>query len=162
MGITNEQLYKNWMEMLTGWVITIFKAGKEVSGETFLKKLEEEFYNLGKTGLASGLSLMMDSLVPGMGNDATSIGKICDIVDESFGNPWNGYVENTSKVFEKHILACPVSEALSQAPEICTRMVPAMVNGLLSAINPKAKVRFYECLCNGDKSCHYRIEINKY
>ena len=82
-------------------------------------------------------------------------------MDEVFGNPWDGYVENSPTGFEKHLLSCAIADILSQAPEICIRLVPALANGLISAINPNATIKFYECLCKGDKTCHYRVEINK-
>jgi len=157
MEQTKEQIYKNWMEQLSTWIITILKVGKELSGETYLQKLEKEFHKLG----AAGFEALQIPPTAEMGTDCKTIGKICDTVDEIFGNPWDGYVENSPTGFEKHLLSCPVTDILSQAPEICTRLVPALANGMASAINPHATIKFYECLSKGDKTCHYRVEINK-
>ena len=143
MEQTKEQLYKNWMELLSTWMIATLKVGKELSGEIFFQKLEEEFHKLG----VAGLEKLPISHTAEMGKDCKMIGKICDTVDELYGNPWDGYLENSQTGFEKHLLSCPVSDLLSQAPEICTRLLPALANGMVSAINPDAKIKFYECLC---------------
>jgi hypothetical protein len=87
------------------------------------------------------------------------IGKILDVVDESLDNYWDGYVENSPTGFEKQIINCPIAQIFSAAPDICERLFPAMAQGLVSKINPNATAKFYEFLCNGGKSCHYRVEI---
>jgi hypothetical protein len=39
--------YKNWMNALVWQVVIAIMVGKDVAGETYLKKLEEAFYNYG-------------------------------------------------------------------------------------------------------------------
>ncbi len=149
-----EQVYKNWTEGLALWVTMMFKTGKELCGEDFIRKLEEKFYKAGAR-LGSDKSALLEET----GTDCKAIGKILDAVDESMANYWDGYVENSPTGFEKHITTCPVAEIFSKEPEICTRLVPAMGQGLVSGINPNTRLQFYEFLTKGDKSCHYRVEI---
>ena len=37
--------YRNWMKALVWQVVIAIRVGKDVAGETYLKKLEKAFYN---------------------------------------------------------------------------------------------------------------------
>lgn len=156
MATTTEQVYQNWMGVMGLCTVTLFNVGKELAGETFVKRLEEEFY---KVGLAEGGKLRDKA---GLGKDETdciAIGKMLDIGDESMGNYWDEHVENSPKVFEKHINTCPVGEILSHAPEMCSRVIAATVQGTVHCVNSNAKVSWHEIIARGDKTCHYRVQI---
>lgn len=153
MESTNEQVYKNWTETLAYWIAIMFNVGKEVAGETFVQRLEEEFY---QGGARQGRRL--SSLLGVTGTDCTAIGTVLDAVDESFGNYWDGYVENSTEAFEKRITTCPVAKPFSRAPEICSRLIAAGGRGIAASINPDTDFRFSELISKGDETCHYRVE----
>jgi hypothetical protein len=147
--------YKNWMKALALQLVTALTTGKDVAGETYLKKLEEAFYNYGVrcTGYWRELAGVKEAMP-----DCLALGKIMDAVDDSFANWWDGYIENSPEAFEKHIVNCPIAQSLKWAPEYCERLVPAALNGILQSLNPKAKITFSSFMSKGDKTCHYRIE----
>jgi hypothetical protein len=138
-------------------MVIAIKVGKDVAGETYLKKLEEAFYNYGVrcTGYWRGIAGVKEKEP-----DCLTLGRLMDAVDDSFANWWDGYVENTSEIFEKHIINCPVAETLKWAPEYCEHIVPATLQGILQTLNPKATITFDSFMSKGDKTCHYRIETN--
>ena len=150
------EIYRNWAHGLAMWTVTLFKVGKEIAGETFIQRVEEEF---AKSGV--NVARKYGSLSGETGSDAQAIGRILDMVDESMGNFCNGYEENSPQAFEKHILTCPVAEIFSQEPEICSRLAQATAQGLVSSINPNAHFRLDELLCKGAESCHYRVDIRQ-
>jgi len=154
METTTEQVYKNWMEIMGLCATTMFNVGKELAGETFLQRVEEMFYQI---GLREGRQ--RSSMLAAGETDCIAIGKVLDAGDESLGNYCDGYVENSPAAFEKHITTCPVAEILSMAPEICTRLIAATAQGLVHSINPDATIRFDEIIAKGDKTCHYRVQL---
>jgi hypothetical protein len=154
MESTMEQVYKNWTEFLAHWVTIMFKVGKEMAGEAFVQKVEEELYQ-GSLRLGTALRSQMGV----EGTDCTAIGRVFDAVDESMANYWDGHVENTPGGFEKHITTCPVAKTFSRDPEICARFMTAGARGVVASINPDATFCMEELIPKGDKSCHYRIEI---
>jgi len=151
-----EPVYKNWMELFGNWITVMFEVGKETGGETFIQRLEEELY---QEGLQHGTRLR--SRLEVKEPDCTAIGNILDTVDESLGNYYDGYVENSPTGFEKHITACPVAGILSRAPEICVRLVAASGQGLATGINPKATFVIDRFITKGDETCHYRVETGQ-
>ncbi len=151
---TMEEAYHNWMINLAQWVTVMVQVGKEVAGETFLNRLEEVFYKGGLT-----LGAQQHSRLGIAGTDCAAIGRIFDAVDESLANYWDGYVENSASAFEKHLTTCPVAEVFSRAPEICTRLMAAGGRGLATSVDPNATFRMDECMAEGDRTCHYRVEI---
>jgi len=44
--------YKNWVEVLSRQVVTLYRIGREVGGEEFVQRLSEEFHRQGKKGAA--------------------------------------------------------------------------------------------------------------
>ncbi|MCX6000874.1 MAG: L-2-amino-thiazoline-4-carboxylic acid hydrolase [Chloroflexi bacterium] len=151
-----ERVYKNWMHTLAQWVAVMYTVGKETGGEAFVQKVEGE---LRRTSMKEGERLR--SRLQAEDVDCMRIGKIMDGVDESFGNYWEGYVENSPSCFEKHITTCPVAHILSGAPEICTRLLLASGQGLIAGVNPDATFRMDTTMSQGDKTCHYRVEVKK-
>ncbi len=150
--------YKNWMEALARWTVIAIAVGKEVAGEAYLKRLEEEFYNGGRRNVRHWTEVVgLEETAP----DCMALGKIMDAVDDSFANWWDGYVENSPKAFEKHILTCPVAKAFRREPDFCERLVGASALGMLQGLNPKAHITFDKFLSKGDETCHYRIEIKE-
>jgi hypothetical protein len=150
--------YRNWMNALFWQVIIAIMVGKEIAGEAYLEKLEKAFYDYGVrcAGYWKDISDLKEEKP-----DCLALGKIMDTVDDSFANWWDGYVEKSSKAFEKHINNCPVATTLKWAPEICERMVPAALNGILQTLNPKATIAFDSFMSKGDKTCHYRMEVKE-
>lgn len=147
--------YKYWMEALVWQVVIAIGVGKEVAGERYLKKLEEASYNFGARSAAHWTEL---TGVKEARPDCVALGKILDAIDDSFANWWDGYVENSPKGFEKHVINCPVVEPLKWAPEFCERIVPATLKGILQTLNPTATINFCSFMSKGDKTCHYRVE----
>ncbi|MCX6000266.1 MAG: hypothetical protein NTU41_11965 [Chloroflexi bacterium] len=154
MEAETEQVYKNWMNSLAWWATIMYRAGKETGGEVFVRKVEAEFHQMGKRqGEILRSRLQVEEV------DCTTIGRIMDGIDKSFGNYWDGYIENSPGGFEKLITTCPVADTLSRAPEICTRLLYACAQGIVIGINPDAKFRMDEIISKGDKVCHVRIEL---
>ena len=149
--------YKNWMETLVRFTVITFNVGAEVARESYLKKLEEEFY---KSGARAAKHWREIAGLKRAEPDCIALGTLMDAVDDSFANWWDGYVENSPTAFEKHILSCPCAEQLKRAPVFCERMVVAQSRGLLGVLNPKATITWNKFLSRGDHTCNYRIEIN--
>jgi len=148
--------YKNWMNALVWQVVIAIKVGEEVAGEAYLEKLEKAFYDF---GVRTAGHWKEASDIKEEKPDCVALGKIMDTIDGSFANWWDGYVENSPKVFEKHVNNCPVAMTLKFAPEFCERVVPATLNGILQTLNPKATIAFDSFMSKGDKTCHYRMEV---
>ncbi len=147
--------YKNWVESLARYTVLAFKVGKEIGGEAYVKRLEEEFYKLGARSIKHWQEIAEAEEI-----DCIGMGKIMNVLDDSFANWWDE-VENSPKAFEKKILTCPVAKVWGREPELCTRMITASMQGLCSALNPKLKSKWSEFIPTGGKTCHYRIELKK-
>ena len=150
-----EKRYRNWTNALAWQLVIAINVGKEIAGETYLEKLEEAFYNFGirTTGYWKETAGVKEAEP-----DCIALGKLMDVIDDSFANWCDGYVENTPEAFEKHVINCPIVETLKWAPEVCERIVPATLRGILQTMNPKANITFDRFMSKGDKTCHYRIE----
>ena len=134
--------------------------GEETGGEEFLRRVEEAIFDSSRLNgerykEAKGISQTQTEV------DCLAIGELCDKMDNSLANFWDGYVEKTPKAFEKRILTCPVAEALSAAPVVCERFIASGARGSIKALNPKANIRFTELLPKGDDVCRYRVEIEE-
>lgn len=152
------QRYKNWMELLARYAVLAFNVGKELAGEAYVKRLEEEFYKQGARTAEYYKKLAgVEEAVP----DCVGLGKIMDFIDDGFANFWDGHEENSSKAFEKRIRTCPIAKPWSKAPELCTIMTNAIMRGLFETLNPDATLSWKEFLSTGGDSCHYRIEMKK-
>lgn len=154
MGATEEEVYRNWMLTLARWVTTMYNAGKETGGEAFVGKIEAEFRRIGTRQAQKFLEQM-----PGAPLDCTTMGKMLDFVDTSYGNYWDEYTENSPQGFEKNIRTCPVANIFSRAPEICTIMIQTMGQSLVSSVHPDASFQLDKVLSRGDPVCHYRAEL---
>jgi predicted ArsR family transcriptional regulator len=152
-----EERYHNWTNALAWQFVIAINVGKEVAGETYLKKLEEAFY---KYGVRCTDYWRKAAGIEEPEPDCLVLGKLMDAVDGSFANWWEGYVKNTPEAFEKHIINCPIADIVKWAPEYCERLVPAALQGILQTLNPKASITFDNFMSKGDKTCHYRVETN--
>lgn len=151
-----EKRYKAWVDALANMFVSAIKIGEDLAGDAYMQRLEDE---LRARGRKSGKRFADAVGVQGTEADCVGIGKVLDCIDDTMGNWWDGYVENSPEAFEKHIVSCPVAKAWSEAPEICQRLIAADVQGIVESLNPKATVSFHELLTTGDKTCHYRVEI---
>jgi len=154
-----EKRYRAWAENMASIVALMASIGEETGGEEFLRRVEEAIFDSSRLNgerykEAAGIS-------PQTEVDCLAIGELCDKMDYSLANFWDGYVEKTPKAFEKRILTCPVAEALSTAPVVCERFIASGARGSIKALNPKANIRFTELLPKGDDVCRYRIEIEE-
>jgi hypothetical protein len=149
--------YKNWVQTLAMYVRITFHVGKELGGETYIKRLEEEFFKWG----ANGTKYWKEKAgLKENEKDCLAIGKLMDTMDDSFANWWEP-IAYLPERFEKKVITCPVAKFWEKEPDICTRLVPATLRGLCATFNPEMTGEVFEVLSAGAKSCHYRIEIKK-
>ncbi|MDD5312266.1 MAG: hypothetical protein PHO26_04445 [Dehalococcoidia bacterium] len=150
--------YKNWTESLARQMVVLYKVGKEVGGEKFVERLKEEYRKDGKKGAAMWMSLTGSK--PEDFKDCLGLPKVHDLIDDTFANFWNGYIENTPKAFEKELNTCPVTKQWSKAPELCEILLGESLKGMAEALNPKFKTKgFSKLLTKGDKCCRFRVEM---
>ena len=159
--VSNEEMgkrYKNWTVSLGHQMAMMYKVGKEVGGEAFVEKLKEAYRAFGKSLVP--LFMKQSGTRQEDFKDCIGLGRLLDTIDDSLANFWDGYEENSPKVFEKKILTCPLTEAWSTEPDLCAVMLHEMFGGVLETLNPKFKSDgFKKLLVCGDKCCHYRMEL---
>lgn len=152
--------YRNWTEALARQVVTLYRVGKEVGGEAFVHRLEEEFYRQGRKGAATWMAL--SGTRPENFEDCTGLPRLQDAIDDYFANFWDGYVENTPRAFEKELKTCPVARIWSREPELCEMMIAASLAGMLEELNPRFRSRgFSKLLTKGDPVCRFRVELEE-
>ena len=69
------------------------------------------------------------------------------------------WVETGKKRAVKHEYYCPISNAASLCPEICTRLIDAIERGTLDAMGVKGKFSLGKLLSKGDSYCEVIIEL---
>jgi len=152
--------YRNWTEALARQVVMLYRVGKEVGGEAFVDRLEEEYYRDGKKGAAMWMKLT--GAKPEEFEDCMGLPKIHDRIDDTFANFWDGYAENTPQAFEKELKTCPVARIWSREPDLCEVMLKASLIGMLEELNPRFKTEgFSKLLTKGDSVCRFRIELGE-
>lgn len=150
--------YKNWTKALARQMVILYRVGKEVGGKKFIERLKEEYYKDGQKGAEMWMALSGTKLEDF--HDCMALPKVHDMIDDTFANYWNGYVEHTPQAFEKELKTCPVAKAWSKEPELCEILLGASLRGMASALNPKFKTEgFSKLLTKGDKVCRFRVEL---
>lgn len=150
--------YKNWTKTLARQMVILYRVGKEVGGDKFIQRVKEEYYKDGQKSAEMWMAL--SGTKPEDFRDCMALPKVHDLIDDTFANYWEGYVEHTPKAFEKELKTCPVAKAWSKEPELCEILLGASLRGLVSALNPKFKTKgFSKLLTKGDKVCRFRIEL---
>jgi hypothetical protein len=150
--------YHNWTEMLAREVVTLYRIGKEVGGDAFVERLEDEFRRQGKKAAKMWMAILGEK--PEDFTDCTGLPRLHDMIDDHFANYWDGYIENTPQAFEKELQTCPVARIWSREPDLCDVIVKASMIGMLEELNPKFKTEgFSKLLTKGDGVCRYRIEL---
>jgi len=129
--------YKNWMEALARQMITIYRVGEEVGGEKFVERLKEEYYQQGWKGAEMWMALSGTKLEDF--HDCMALPKVHDLIDDTYANYWDGYVEHTPSAFEKELKTCPVAKLWSREPELCEVLLGASLKGMAGKMNPKFK-----------------------
>lgn len=152
--------YKNWTNSLALQMVMMYRVGKEVGGEAFVEKLKAEYRKFGENMVP--IMMKLSGTTEQDFKDCIGLGKFIDYIDDSLANFWDGYEENSPKVFEKKILTCPLTELWSQEPDLCEVMLHEMFGGVLKTLNPKFKSEgFKQLLVKGDNCCHYRMELEE-
>jgi len=149
-----EQVHETLIQQLGIWLTNMFEVGKETGGETFVRRMEEEFYG---RALQHGAKLRSHLKVNG--TDCTAIASLMDTINRGVGCRWDGHVENSPTVYDKHITACPLAGHFSRSPDICLRLGTSAYRGAAASINPNATFEMDKCISMGDETCHYRFEI---
>lgn len=150
--------YKNWTESLARQFVLLYRIGKEVGGEKFIKRLKEEYYKDGQKGAKMWMALA--DTKPEDFKDCMALSKVHDLIDDTFANFWEGYVEHTPRAFEKELKTCPATRAFSREPEICEVLLAESLKGMASVLNPKFKTNgFSKLLTKGDKVCRFRVAL---
>jgi hypothetical protein len=150
--------YKNWTESLAMQMLMLYKVGKEVGGEKFVERLKEEYARQGRR--AAKAYMDATGTTEADFKDCMNLPKIQDLMDDTYANYWNGYIENTPRAFEKEVYTCPAAKFFTKEPELCDLCVSELLSGMVKAINPKFKCKgFSKLLPKGDKTCRFRIEL---
>jgi len=151
--------YKNWTESLATQMMILYRVGKETGGEEFMNRLKEEYFKLGENA-ARALKAHTGAKTEDFEDCSGALPSICNRIDDSMANFWDGYIENTAQGFEKEIITCPVIKQWSQEPEFCDVQLGEFVKGVAHALNPRFKSDgFSKLLVKGDTCCRYRIEM---
>jgi hypothetical protein len=154
------QRYKNWTESLGRQMAILYRVGKEVGGGKFIERLKEEYYKDGQKGAKMWMSL--SGTTPDDFHDCMALPKVHDVIDDTFANFWDGYVEHTPRAFEKELKTCPLTKPWSKEPEICEILIAESLRGMASVLNPKFKTTgFSKLLTKGDKVCRFRITLEE-
>mgnify|MGYP000849898819 CR=1 FL=1 len=152
--------YKNWTEGLAYQMMILYRVGKETGGEKFMERLKEEYYRMGKNN--ARLIMKRTATTKEDYKDCTRLPGICDTIDDSVANFWNGYIENSPQAFEKEIITCPVVKSYSMEPDFCDVILGEFVRGVAGEANPQFTTDgFSKLLVKGDDCCRYRIELGK-
>jgi hypothetical protein len=152
--------YKNWTEALARQMVIMYRIGKQVGGDEFVKKLKEAYYKDGQKG--AKMWMEMSGCKPEDFKDCMALPKIYDLIDDTYANYWHGYVEHSEKAFEKELYTCPVTKLWSKEPDLCQILLGESANGMAEGLNPKFKTKgFSKLLTKGDKVCRYRVEMEK-
>jgi hypothetical protein len=110
--------YKNWTEALANQMMVLYRVGKETGGEKFMERLKEEYFRIGRNSARSSLGIT--GTTPEHFADCSGgLRKICDLIDNSMANFWNGYVENTATAFEKEVKTDGFSKLLVKGDACC-------------------------------------------
>ena len=150
--------YKNWTKALARQMVILYRVGKEVGGKEFIERLKEQYYKDGQKGAEMWMALSGTKLEDF--HDCMALPKVHDLIDDTFANYWDGYVEHTPQAFEKELKTCPVAKAWSKEPELCEILLGESLRGMASVLNPKFKTEgFSKLLTKGDKVCRYRVEL---
>jgi hypothetical protein len=152
--------YKNWTDALARQMVLLFRVGKEVGGERFVERLKEEYYKNGQKGAAMWMALTGTTKEDF--RDCSNLPKVHDLIDDTFANYWDGYVEQTPKAFEKELTTCPVARQWSKEPELCEVLLGESLKGMATELNPKFKTAgFSKLLTKGDPVCRFRVEMEE-
>jgi hypothetical protein len=150
--------YKNWTESLARQMVVLYRIGKEVGGEKFVERLKEEYYKQGQKGAEMWMSHSGTKREDFQ--DCMALPKVHDLIDDTFANYWDGYVEHSPKAFEKELKTCPVTKQWSKEPELCSVLLGESLRGMAEALNPKFKTNgFSKLLTKGDKVCRFRVAL---
>lgn len=150
--------YKNWTKALARQMVVLYRIGKEVGGKEFVERLKEKYYKDGQKGADIWMALSGTKLEDF--HDCMALPKVHDLIDDTFANYWDGYVEHTPQAFEKELKTCPVAKAWSREPELCEILLGESLRGMASVLNPKFKTNgFSKLLTKGDKVCRFRVEL---
>jgi len=150
--------YKAWVTNLANQVVYLFKLGKEMAGEAFIERVRADFEAMGKQSASYWMS--KTGTKPEDFKDCTGIPKIQDMIDTTYANFWDGYIENSPQAFEKEVTTCPVAKPWSQEPDICDVMLGGFESGLMKGLNPRFSPKgFSKLLVKGDRSCRFRVEL---
>jgi len=153
-----DKRYKNWTKALARQMVILYRVGKEVGGKEFIERLKEEYYKDGQKGADMWMALSDTKLEDF--HDCMALPKVHDLIDDTFANYWDGYVEHTPQAFEKELKTCPVAKAWSKEPELCEILLGESLRGMASVLNPKFKTEgFSKLLTKGDKVCRFRVEL---
>jgi len=149
--------YKNWTESLAMQMLILYKVGKRVGGEKFVESLKDEYKRLGKG--AAHAYMAAAGLTKDDFKDCMNLPKIQDIMDDTFANYWNGYIENSPKAFEKEVYTCPAAKTWKAEPELCAFCISEICSGMVEELNPKFKFKgFSKLMPKGDQTCRFRVE----
>jgi hypothetical protein len=152
--------YKNWTEAMARQFVTLFRIGKEVGGERFIERLKEEYYKDGQKGAEMWMKLSGTTREDF--HNCLALQKLHDVMDDTFANFWDGYLESTPQAFEKELKTCPVARMFSKEPEICEILLGESLRGMVKALNPQfATNGFSKLLTKGDKGCRFRVELEE-
>ena len=152
--------YKNWTEALARQMVLLYRVGKEVGGEKFVERLKQEYYKEGQKGAHFWMALSGSR--PEDFKDCSNLHKVHDLIDDTFANYWDGYVEHSPKAFEKELYTCPVAKQWSKEPDLCQILLGESAKGMAKELNPKFKgLGFSKLLTKGDKVCRFRVEMEE-
>ena len=152
--------YKAWVMNLADQVAYLFKLGKEMGGEKFIERIRSDFAKLGE--MSAPYWMKKSGTTPEDFKDCTAIPKVQDLIDTTYANFWDGYIELSPQVFEKEVKTCPVARPWCEEPDICDVMLGAFESGLMKGLNPKFSSKgFSKLLVKGENSCRFRVELEE-
>lgn len=157
MALTEEQKKSAVEPRVT--LFGLMLADHKKFGDDSLKVAHDYFYNL---GLSAGQSIKQNMGITG--NDAHAMAAVVNAVLAPLYEKEDLFtVESSYKLTANCAHFCPIMEAVKtiHAPweTMCSNYAWPVLEGLMYAVNPKAKFEIPEYRGRGDKRCHQIITI---
>ncbi|MHA1262347.1 MAG: hypothetical protein ACTSSA_09635 [Candidatus Freyarchaeota archaeon] len=86
--------------------------------------------------------------------------KVVDYMDEIMGVKGE-WVESSPKRMVKRESFCPLVRYIKDCPQFCDLLIYDWEGGMLSEMNPKAKLSMESCMAKGDDNCTIIIEMEE-
>lgn len=138
----------NWCR----WASLVLRYTIDTYGEEALEGLKKKFKESGlKVGPLTQRALRIEE------QDATAMAKVVDMSDEAVDieGEWTELSAGRAVKIER---VCPIARGLREAPEFCSELIPAFMEGELEGMGIPFRAVIAKNLAKGDSVCEVIIE----